>query len=195
MPRKTTSVSVICPVCGAPFNTTPLRIQAGHGKYCSLPCKRSGGLLTTIEERFWKHVEKTDTCWLWTGTITPDGYGRTRGRLGDRRAHRFSWELHYGPIPDDQIVGHHCDTPRCIRPDHLFIGTPADNIADMVAKGRNNGPRGVTHHFAKLTENDVRRIRVLAAEGIRQYEIAKMFNVTRGAIKGIVYRRNWKHVE
>ena len=91
-----------------------------------------------LVERFWEKVVKTPTCWLWTAAAQ-GGYGvigdpHRKGRV--LRAHRVSWELHDGPIPSGMDVLHRCDTPACVRPDHLFLGTAADNIADMFAKGR-----------------------------------------------------------
>src|SRR5438034_5336909 len=88
--------------------------------------------------RFWKTVLMTPTCWLWTGSIRPDGrgwttFGRERGII---LAHRLAWELTNGPIPDGIAVCHHCDNPRCVRPDHLFLGTQRDNLRDMRKKGR-----------------------------------------------------------
>lgn len=104
----------------------------------------------TLAIRFWAKVEKTDTCWNWTGAKLLKGYGKIgagkRG-TGSRCAHRVSWELANGPIPSGLWVLHHCDNPPCVRPDHLFLGTPADNNADMCAKGRSRfgtAPRG-TH--------------------------------------------------
>lgn len=89
--------------------------------------------------RFWVNVVKTDGCWIWTGNFNAFGYGRI-GNNGKRElAHRFSWVLHYGPIPKGLIVCHHCDNTACVRPDHLFIGTQQDNMDDMISKNRQAG--------------------------------------------------------
>lgn len=97
------------------------------------------------EALFWSKVKMGDApndCWVWTGATYGTGYGYLRaGKRQQHRAHRFSYELHYGPIvghgPDNEIcVLHRCDNPPCVRPDHLFLGSDADNIADMTAKGR-----------------------------------------------------------
>jgi HNH endonuclease len=90
-----------------------------------------------LEQYFWRHVEKTDTCWLWRGRTT-QRYGQfmVAGRLV--LAHRFAWELANGRAPDDLYVCHRCDTPLCVRLDHLFVSTAAGNTADMIAKGRSS---------------------------------------------------------
>lgn len=86
-------------------------------------------------DRFWAKVAKGDDCWLWTGAVA--GYpGNDYGAFNKGKAHRFSWELHRGPIPAGLFVLHKCDVTRCVRPDHLFLGTQKDNMQDMVAKGR-----------------------------------------------------------
>lgn len=95
--------------------------------------------------RFWEKVFKTETCWLWTGW-RHKGYGVISINQDPVRAHRFSWELHNGPIPVGDVeicVLHHCDNPTCVRPDHLFLGTDADNAKDCIEKGRNS--RGPEH--------------------------------------------------
>jgi hypothetical protein len=95
----------------------------------------------TVEQRFWARVRKSDGCWEWTGACFKcGGYGQFTIEHGQQvRAHRHSWELHNGPIPKGLWVLHRCDNPKCVRPDHLFLGTCTDNARDMMAKGRGRG--------------------------------------------------------
>lgn len=86
--------------------------------------------------RFWSRVEKTPTCWLWLGSRDQRGYGTMRFQGRNQRAHRIAYQLAVGPIPEGLLACHHCDNPSCVRPDHIFIGTMADNIRDCVNKGR-----------------------------------------------------------
>lgn len=91
----------------------------------------------SISKRFWSHVDKTDGCWLWTGADKGAlGHGRFYVKGKRTKVHRFSWELANGPIPPGLFVLHRCDNGACVRPDHLFLGTQADNIRDMDSKGR-----------------------------------------------------------
>lgn len=97
--------------------------------------ERSDGT-QSFEDRFWSKVRKGDGCWEWTAWINSNGYGEFTKDHKNLKASRVSWILTYGPIPDGLFVCHHCDNPPCVRPDHLFLGTPLDNMRDMIAKGR-----------------------------------------------------------
>lgn len=163
-------------------------------RFCSRHCGSRGAVHPTKD--FWSNVEKTANCWPWTGWKYGWGYGRfTVGarRTGDRRnvaAHRYSWELANGPIPEGLHVLHKCDNPPCVRPEHLFLGTNDDNIADRIAKGRYRGEKVVS---ALLTEEQVREVRSLVGK-VSQAELARRLGVTHGAIQGVVHRRTWRHV-
>lgn len=154
----------------------------------------------TFEERFWRKVRKSDGCWLWSGSKTPKGYGMIATAEGARKrtqyAHRLSFEMHCGPIPPGKQVCHRCDVRSCIRPDHLFAGTPAENTADMVTKGRARGAShaGMAHPQARLSDSEVREIRRLATEGKDRAWIASRFNVGRSNVNMIVRRASWAHL-
>lgn len=144
--------------------------------------------------RFWQHVDRTGACWRWTAGGNPDGYGITR--VAGRRsvgAHRRAWELLRGEIPAGLQVLHTCDHRWCVRPEHLFLGTQLDNIADMVAKGRSRacGVRGERHHAARLTADDVRAIRASTESG---RAVAQRYGITFGQVSHIRTGRKWRHV-
>jgi hypothetical protein len=94
--------------------------------------------LVPAEERFWKKVNKTEDCWLWLGHLQRYGRFKPQGIRNSPQvlAHRYSYELHFGPIPIGMNVLHKCDNPACVNPDHLFLGTQKDNVIDMMNKGR-----------------------------------------------------------
>ena len=131
-------------------------------------------------------------CWEWTGAKHYKGYGFISEGGRNTLAHRLSFKLHRGPIPHGMLVCHSCDNRCCVNPDHLFIGTNADNMADMVAKGRQQKVKGSDHGRARLTENDV--IAVRESVGIRRRDLAKKLGVSRSTIDDIFLRRSWKHL-
>jgi hypothetical protein len=148
----------------------------------------------TIEQRFWKYVNKSDGCWEWTGQKTTSmGYGRIRD-TGNKyiRSHRLSYELHIGPIPDDMLVLHACDNPSCVNPSHLFLGTHQENTNDRVKKGRS--AHGEGNGSARLTRSQVLDIRKRAGEWGSQKALAKEYGVSSSRINEIVNRVTWTHI-
>lgn len=110
-------------------------------------------------------------------------------------AHRLSWELFRGTIPTGAHVLHKCDTPACVNPDHLFLGTHSENMADMVRKGRSRGAVGVRNGSARLSEDDVREIRrVYALGGVSIRQIARRHGVSFGTIQELLAGKAWRHV-
>jgi hypothetical protein len=153
----------------------------------------------TLEEHFWASVRKTNTCWEWVGNIKKNGYGRIGSGLkdGEYLVHRYSYELHYGSIPEGMLVCHKCDNRKCVRPDHLFLGTHADNMADMIAKGRGRypGASGEANHKHRFTQEQVLSIRseyIPRKMGITA--LAKKYGVSYNAIDNIVKGKMWKHL-
>jgi hypothetical protein len=153
----------------------------------------------TPEERFWRFVGKsTDGHWYWLGCVSGVGYGQLNvGNRVRKSAHRLSFEMHKGEVPDGMFVCHTCDIRHCVNPDHLFAGTALDNTRDMMAKGRweMNGPRkmprGSQHSRAKLTEAQVVEIRRRRSNGETLVSIARSFGVTIAAIWYITTGKNW----
>ena len=149
------------------------------------------------EERFWSKVDRGDGqgCWLWTGVKSKWGYGQFSFDRRMVQAHRFAYQCSTGVVPEGLCVLHRCDTPACVRPDHLFVGTNAENVADKVAKGRQSSMKGTRHPLAKLTDEQVRAIRVRHARGHRQVDIATDFGIAQTSVSSIVRGTTWAHVE
>lgn len=159
------------------------------------------------EEFFWSKIKKTDTCWIWQGRVDRNGYGKFHvGSIF--LAHRYSYQLHNGPLAPGMFVCHKCDNPPCCNPDHLFLGTAADNIKDAAAKGRmargernaahlypDRVLRGSGHACSKLTEEQVRELRDdYAAGGVTQQQLAKRYNINNSTVCYILKRRTWTHI-
>ena len=197
-------VQCVCRQCGRGFETVPSKAAGKRGRFCSMECLHAGNL-RPVEERFWSFVDKDGPvvrpelgpCWLWTGALSNKGYGKFPVRLAPKVvrlyvASRFVMELGGSPIPDDLDACHKCDNRACVRPDHIFPGTTADNLADMAAKGRST--RGERNALAKLTDNSVRAIRTASAAGARVRHLARQYGVSEAAISLAVKRRTWQHV-
>ncbi len=153
-------------------------------------------MIARLAERFWGKVDCSDTaaeaCWSRRGVPGTDGYGQVVLDRKPMKAHRLAWELEHGPIPERMFVCHRCDNRFCVRPAHLFLGTCADNQADMAAKGRSL--RGERHNMTILSDDDVLDIRAVRAFGGSQKAIAKAYGVARSTIGLICQRKTWRHL-
>lgn len=152
------------------------------------------GVMDTVE-RFWKYVQRgnPDECWPWKGEVDKrGGYGVFWTKERKYKAHRYAYEATYG-FPEKLHVLHHCDNPPCCNPAHLFLGTIADNNADMRHKLRHTF--GEHHHQARLTEGQVMEIRKLAFDGQHDDKaIGEMFGICSSKITAIVNGRRWAHL-
>lgn len=145
-------------------------------------------------ERFWEKVHKSDGCWFWIAGRNKQGYGLFKPDSGNcQLAHRFSWELVNGKIPEGACLLHRCDCPPCVNPEHLFVGDRPQNTADMMNKGR--FPVGERHWFSRLTDDDIREIRELRLSGISCREIGERFGVCQSNISAILRGERWAHVD
>jgi hypothetical protein len=157
-------------------------------------------------DRYWSKVDRTgDGCWPWTGGRDPDGYGiffdgtyLSNGRGRYVKSHRWTHEQFVGPIPKGLSVLHSCDNPPCQRPEHLRVGTTAENLAERDAKGRAAPPmHGAKHPVSKLTADDVLAIRGTYTPGEflpNMRALARKYDVSPATIENVVHRRTWKHI-
>jgi len=191
-------VTSVCRTCSNKFSKIAYPSQFKRGlvaSYCSRIClQRHSRSRTPVSIRFWKYVKKTASCWLWTGSKRASGYGQISLTPGKpESAHRVSWEIHKGAIPAGNCVLHSCDNRACVFPNHLRLGTPAENMRDCCLRHRHIfGSRSPN---AKLTEAKVKTIRAHPI-GPRGYitSLAKQYGVTPSIISEIIHRKRWNHV-
>lgn len=147
--------------------------------------------------RFWKKVEvrTKNQCWPWLGAKERFGHGRFKLNTKSAvYAHRLSYEIENGPIPDGACVCHSCDNPSCVNPNHLWLGTRGDNNRDRATKGRSYDNRGENHNQAILNNNSVKSIRKRFLDGEAQTALAKEYGVSIAAINMICKHKTWKHI-
>ena len=184
-----------CKYCSKAYLARRDYLKMFRCHFCSRICKQTYQQVHAIppNKRFWRHVKKSSTCWIWTGGISA-GYGAF-GLTPHKqiKAHRFAYNQSKGIIPDGLLVCHKCDVRLCVRPSHLFLGTHKDNLQDASRKHRL--AVGEKNKSARLTDKDIRFIR----ENWKPYKVshhalAKQFGVHDTTIQSIIYRKTWKHL-
>lgn len=183
--------------CGQP---APISVYTNKNKGVRKgePCRFVRGHFRrlTPEKQFWNHVAvaASDECWEWNGCRSKQGYGLVNVAYSGISAHRLSWTIHFGPIPDGIWVLHRCDNPPCCNPAHLFLGTCQDNVDDKIAKGRQKSVDGELNPRSKLANTDILTIRRLRAQGESLKALAEQFNVSMTTISRAALRKAWRHV-
>ena len=150
----------------------------------------------SLEERFWEKVDiqKQENCWNWVASKYSKGYGIFVNNSHHIGAHRMSWILSHGEIPEGMFVCHKCDNTSCVNPSHLFLGTNQDNMTDMVQKKRSYNKSGQFNPNVKLSIDDVKKIYLFSSLGYSQRKLAKIFNVAHVQIGKIIRRESWNSV-
>jgi hypothetical protein len=193
-----TVIPRICQICSKEFNARPSQVKIGNGRFCSRTCRGLGQPRESLEKRFWDKVDKSkgiEACWEWTASRNADGYGMIGiGKGSSKGAHRVSYLLNNGIIPDGYKVLHRCDNPSCCNPSHLFLGTQADNVADMVRKKRNVSHKGEKASGAKLTREEASAIRrdPASRQGVSKVELAKRYNVRIQTIYNVLNDKTYQ---
>lgn len=196
-----------CELCGAaiPWWKNDRKGAYAKRRFCSNRCRLTDASSAHNQElRFMRKVQigRDGDCWRWIGAFVPNGYGYFSLNRRVMHAHRAAFMLFRGPIPAGLNICHQCDNQWCVNPEHLWPGTQKENIADCIAKGRKVDPpvtdwqnRTKPHHWQKLSENEVKRIKRRLADGDRQADIARDFRVRPEAISKIKLGQRWAYLE
>ena len=176
--------------------------KEGHGLCCGRRCGGKWGRRNNHREPIERFLEKIligNDCWIYRGKKSGEHCQFHLRKENDKRiiigAHIFSYEIFVGPVPEGRLVCHHCDNPPCVRPSHLFIGTTQDNALDAKAKGRLDIRRGERNTRARWTEDKIKMLRELYAQGISRRELRLRFpEIPYGTLDGFIYDQSWKHL-
>lgn len=190
MPKGKIHRAQLCELCEGEF------FRHRTARFCSYKCRGDAREpRRPIDDRFFEKVDKSGNCWLWTGTINAGGYGLIWNRRADK-AHRVSYVIHKGAIPDGKMVLHACDVRNCVNPEHLYVGDAKQNARDMEERHRHPhiAPKGEQHHHAKLTNSDVLEIRRRDAAGESRAAIAASFGIVPPTVSKISSGRSWAHL-
>ncbi len=197
-------VQCTCLQCGLSFTVRPYVIKSGGGRYCSNSCRATACFTYTDErfwEAFWEKTRREGDCLIWTAkqsthTVSkggPRGLVKVKGRW--RYAHKVALEQKLGrPVVKPMQANHTCDRPLCVEPEHLYEGTQAQNVKDRDARGRGWWLRGEDHPSAKLTEEQVREIKIALKDGDPQIALAILYGVSDVLISAIATGKIWRHV-
>lgn len=159
-----------------------------------MPVRKGRSMITAeAAQRFWTRVETVGECWEWQGARQKYGHGLMSVKGKHQKAHRISFEIHNGPIPAGMVVRHKCDNPPCVNPDHLELGTLADNNRDRDERGRHVKLEGEAHGMHKLTDRQVATIRRFAEERkLTRVAIARQFGISEGYLYALIKGRKRK---
>jgi hypothetical protein len=190
-----TLITLTCPECGAAYSVNG-ECMANRRKYCSYRCARKAvSRRRDYAAAFWQRMRKNGSCLEWTGATEFGGYGHAAYKGKIQKTSRIAYQLIHGPIPVGMCVLHRCDNPLCCNPEHLFLGTIADNNRDKEMKNRGNHAKGTRHARAKLTEGLVLELRQRYSGGESSYKkLAEEYDVHPATIREAVLGLTWRHI-
>ncbi|CAK0742246.1 hypothetical protein CCP3SC1AL1_1170020 [Gammaproteobacteria bacterium] len=174
--------------------------MSGHfgTKFKYIKDRKDEKILNTDKNRFLSYVSLPNEtgCMLWMGVVGNCGYGQFfLLNKKHMRPHRMAYQYFKGRLTKEMFVCHHCDQKLCLSPDHLFLGTPQENMTDMINKKRDIKAKGSKHYLSKLNDNDILNIRKLRGEGKTYLDISKIYNVHMQNIASIIQGRSWSHIK